>query len=140
MNTLKVKKFYTEAVLPKKNNPTDAGYDLSSVADYVIPPFKSALIETGIGITVPQGTYGRIAPRSGLSTKNLFVNAGVVDEGYTNSIKVILYNGSDNEYVVFRNDRVAQLILEKICHADVVEVDELNVSERGVKGFGSSGV
>lgn len=139
MEVLKVKKFIETAILPKKTNPTDAGYDLSSINDYIILPNTSQLINTGIGFTVPSGTYGRIAPRSGLSTKNIFVNGGVIDEGYRNEVKVILYNGSKSSYIVKQGDRIAQLILEKIVSAEIQEVVELESSDRDVNGFGSSG-
>lgn len=141
MVELIIKKFSEHAVIPRKANETDAGFDLSSIDDYVIEPFTSKLIDIGIGITVPDNTYGRIAPRSGLSVKNLFVNAGVIDQGYTNTIKVILYNGNTTSYNVNKGDRVAQLIIEKIeMNVTIIERDELGISTRGQAGFGSTGL
>lgn len=142
MQTLKVKKFSSDAVLPKKGRPGDAGYDISSNEDTVIPPNSSKLVNTGIGITVPDGTYGRLAPRSGVSTKNIMINAGVIDKTYTGLIKCLMVNLSyDKEYTVKKGDRICQLILEKIVdECDICEVDELEETNRGADGFGSSGI
>ena len=140
MTTLKVKRFHEDAVLPKRANAEDAGYDLSSVEDVVIPAGSWKLVSTGIGFTVPEGTYGRVAPRSGLSTKGLHVGAGVVDRGYTNVVKVLLFNHASTDFEVKKGDRIAQLILEKIIQCPVEEVAELDVSDRGLGGFGSTGM
>lgn len=139
---LKVKKFDPTAKLPYKAHDGDAGWDLYSNEDTIIPPQSWKLIETGIGVTVPDGTYGRVAPRSGVSTKGIMVNAGVIDKVYTGHVKVLLVNISPTEaYVVQRYDRIAQLILERIVdQCSVVEVDDLNPTTRGENGFGSSGI
>ena len=137
---LRIKKFHPEAKLPTKAHITDAGYDLSSIENTVIHPFTHSLVDTGIGICVPIGTYGRIAPRSGISMKDIIVNAGVIDPGYTNSVKVLLYNLSKVPFKIEKGDRIAQLILEKVeLLATVIEVSELNITDRGLQGFGSSG-
>jgi dUTP pyrophosphatase len=139
---LKVKKLVSDAYLPKKGRIGDAGWDLSSVEDIVIPPQSWKLVDTGLGIVVPDGTYGRIAPRSGVSTKGISVNAGVIDKTYRGNCKVLLVNHSTtNSYVIGKGDRIAQLILEKIMDdCEIVEVDELDETIRGDNGFGSSGV
>ena len=87
------------------------------------------------------GTYGRIAPRSGLAVKNgISTGAGVVDRDYTGEVKVVLFNHSENDFEVKVGDRVAQLILEKIVEdAEVVVVESLEESARGAGGFGSTG-
>jgi dUTP pyrophosphatase len=141
MSRLLIKRLCPDAILPTRANPTDAGLDLYSLNDYTIFANSKELINTGIAITVPDGTYGRIAPRSGLSTKNLFVNGGVIDKSYTGPVKVILYNiNSQNQlYEIRKGDKIAQLILEKIEYADIIEVDDLEKSDRGEGGFGSSG-
>jgi len=140
MTTLKVKKFSPDARLPCRANKDDAGYDLSSIVDTVVPPHAWMLVPTGIGFTVPHGTYGRIAPRSGLSTKGINVGAGVVDAGYTAEVKVLLFNHANTPFIINKYDRIAQLILEKIVICDVEEVNRLNPSDRGTNGFGSTGV
>ena len=139
---LKVKKFDSDAVLPVKGRPGDAGWDLSSVETVEIPPQSWRLVDTGIGFTVPDGTYGRIAPRSGVSIKGISVNAGVIDKTYTGRVKVILVNhSSTSAYQVEKHHKIAQLILEQIIdECPVVEVEDLTTTVRGDGGFGSSGV
>lgn len=141
METLYVKKFVPQAMMPRKGRAGDAGWDLSSAEDTLVPAHSWKLVDTGIGITVPEGTYGRVAPRSGVSTKGISVNAGVVDKTYTGPVKVLLVNHGDNDFVIKEGDRIAQLLLEKIVDdCEVVQVDELKESARGDGGFGSSGV
>ena len=90
---------------------------------------------------MPVGTYGRIAPRSGLAVKNgISTGAGVVDRDYTGEVKVVLFNHGENDFEVKVGDRVAQLILERIVEdAEVVVVESLEESARGAGGFGSTG-
>ena len=138
--TLLVKKLALDALIPKKQTDGSAGYDLFSYNDYELRTSPSrVLIETKIAITVPKGTYGRIAPRSGLSCKHIHVGAGVIDRDYTGEIKVLLYNLNDTPYYIKKGDRIAQLILEKIETCQVEEVEDLSSSDRGVGGFGSTG-
>ena len=139
---LRVKKINLEASLPKKGRVGDAGWDLSSVEDVIIPPQSWKLVDTGLGIVVPDGTYGRIAPRSGVSTKGISVNAGVIDKTYRGNCKVLLVNHSTtSNFTILKGDRIAQLILEKIVDdCEVVEVDELDETIIGDNGFGSSGI
>ena len=142
MEVLKVKKLSEFATIPKRGSPYAAGFDLSSAYDVDIPPCGKALVKTDISISIPPNTYARIAPRSGLALKNFIdVGAGVVDYDYRGNVGVILFNHSQDDYFcVERGDRIAQLILEKISMADVVEVDELDETARADGGFGSTGV
>jgi deoxyuridine 5'-triphosphate nucleotidohydrolase len=99
------------------------------------------MLKTDIAIAVPLGTYGRVAPRSGLALKHgIDVGAGVIDEDYRGNVGVILFNHSDVDFIVAAGDRVAQLILEKIETPDVEVVDDLSETVRGGGGFGSTGV
>ena len=146
-----------EAHQPFRANESDAGYDLFSTEYVVIEPFQRKLISTGINVAIPQGFYGRIAPRSGLACKKgVDVMAGVIDSGYRGEIKVLLINlnfegynlapnaieamfGSANKLEIKPGDRIAQLIIEK-CHTIEWEAAEtLQESQRGEHGFGSSG-
>ena len=118
----------------------DAGYDLLASEACVVKKRKRRLVKTGLHVAVPSGTYGRVAPRSGLAMRHgIDVGAGVVDRGYTGEIKVLLINHSDTDYRVHKNDSIAQLIVTSIEKPRVVLVDQLRASERGAKGFGSSG-
>jgi dUTP pyrophosphatase len=106
----------------------------------IAPAKGKALIKTDIAIAIPENTYARIAPRSGLAWKHFIdVGAGVVDYDYRGPVGVVLYNHGDADFTIERGDRIAQLILERICMADVKEVEELPDTDRGSGGFGSTG-
>ncbi|APC25798.1 dUTPase [Only Syngen Nebraska virus 5] len=141
MASLLVKKLVDNATIPTRGSEGAAGYDISSVGDIVIPALGRAAVSTGISIRVPDGTYGRIAPRSGLAYKyGIDVLAGVIDKDFRGEVKVILYNTSERDYIVKTGDRIAQLILEQIVTPDVAVVLELEDTERGAGGFGSTGI
>ena len=113
----------------------------ASAYDYVVPAKGKELVKTDLQIMVPEGCYGRVAPRSGLALKNFIdVGAGVVDSDYRGNVGVVLFNFSDEAFTVRRGDRVAQLICEKISYPDLEEEKEnLSSTERGGNGFGSTG-
>ncbi|WVQ64461.1 uncharacterized protein L199_002628 [Kwoniella botswanensis] len=139
-NTLLIKKLSPAATLPTRGSPLSAGYDLYSAEEKVIPARGKALIDLQISIAVPEGTYGRVAPRSGLASKHsIDTGAGVIDADYRGPVMVLLFNLSDEDFTVKKGDRVAQLILEKIVLADIAEVDDLDATSRGSGGFGSTG-
>jgi dUTP pyrophosphatase len=98
-------------------------------------------VKTDLQISVPKGCYGRIAPRSGLAL-NFFIDigAGVIDADFRGNVAVLIFNFGDNAFHIQRGDRIAQLICEKIESPEIVEVFDLDCSQRGDKGFGSSGV
>jgi dUTP pyrophosphatase len=138
---LYVKKLSTSAVIPVRGSAGAAGYDLFSAYKCTVKARGKELVKTDLSIAVPEGTYGRIAPRSGLAWKNsIDVGAGVVDADYRGNIGIILFNHSDVDFEIIPGDRVAQLILERIAIAEVSEVDDLDCTSRGAGGFGSSGV
>jgi dUTP pyrophosphatase len=141
MTELLFKKLSDKATLPSKGSALAAGYDLSSAVDGQVPARGKALFVTDLACALPRGTYGRVAPRSGLTWKHAIdVGAGVIDQDYTGNIGVILFNHSDNAFEVKRGDKIAQLILERIVDdATVKEVSELPSTVRGVSGFGSTG-
>ena len=97
-------------------------------------------VKTDISIQIPTGYYGRVAARSGLALKHsIDIGAGVIDEDYRGNVGVIMFNHGDQTFTVSRGDRIAQLLLEKIITPDVIEVDELDSTERNANGFGSTG-
>jgi dUTP pyrophosphatase len=137
---LKCKRLHPEAVLPYRATKKAAGYDLSSVIDCTVPARGKFLVPTGWAIRVPEGTYGRIAPRSSLSWKNhTDLGAGVLDEDYSGQVHVIIFNHAETDLEIKKGDRIAQLILEKIEIPESEEVVELDETERGEGGFGSTG-
>jgi dUTP pyrophosphatase len=137
---LRVKLLNETARLPCRGSDQAAGYDLYATEGCAILPGRRAVVPTGISIGLPEGTYGRIAPRSGLAVKHgIQVGAGVVDPDYTGEIKVVLFNHDRNTYVIRPGYRIAQLILEQCVTPDVVEVNDLCETDRGEAGFGSTG-
>ena len=135
-----VKKLRDDAYLPTRGSENAAGLDLYSVDELTIPPGERALVKTGISVAVNHGTYFRISPRSGLALKHgIDTMAGVVDSDYRGEICVILANLGKHAFQVMKGDRVAQGIVEVIQLADVVEVDNLDDTNRGANGFGSTG-
>jgi dUTP pyrophosphatase len=137
---LYVKRFNESALLPGRKSEDAAGYDLCTTENFTLGPGDRHLFPTGIGFTVPEGTYGQIAPRSGLSCKGILVGAGVIDRDYTGEVKVLLFNLGTDDLVFNVGDRIAQLIVKRIDTPDIEEVDTLTDTERGVGGFGSTGV
>ena len=115
--------------------------DLHASEEITIQPLTRKAIGTGIAISIPDNTYARIAPRSGLAAKHAIdVGAGVVDADYRGELKVLLINQGSTPFQVKIGDRIAQLILEKIELSDPMEVDSLEETNRGDHGFGSTGI
>jgi dUTP pyrophosphatase len=137
---LRVKRLVPQAVLPTRQSEGAAGYDLTSVEDVEIQPGQRACVSTGLSMAIPEGYYGRIAPRSGLAAKNgLQVGAGVIDSDYRGLVKVLLFNHGSEPVWLPPNSRIAQLIFEKIGAPEVLEVENLDDTVRGEGGFGSTG-
>lgn len=124
-------------------NPGDAGIDLRSSEDAVIFAGQRRLVHCGIRVALPKGTVGMVCPRSGLAGKEgiTVLNApGILDEGYRGEVMVILYNTDmDTSFHVKKGDRIAQLVVVPYISCDIVEVDDLDETERGEHGFGSTG-
>jgi len=140
VSELLVKRLSDKATLPKRGSALAAGYDLYSAEQKIIPARGKALVDTQISVAVPVGTYGRVAPRSGLASKFMIdTGAGVIDADYRGVVFVLLFNHSEKDFTVEPGDRVAQLIIEKIQTPDVLEVQDLEETLRGAGGFGSTG-
>lgn len=141
---VQVKKLVKDAVIPQRAHADDAGVDLSSVEDVILAPGQRALVGTGIAIALPAGTVGLVHPRSGLAFKKglSIVNApGTIDAGYRGELKVCLINlDPTNAVEIAKGDRIAQLVVQKVELSPMVEVDELDETERGAGGHGSTGV
>ena len=138
---LYVKKLRNTAAIPRRGTENAAGYDIASAEEIVVPAKGKIVVKTGISIAVPDGCYGRLAPRSGLAVKKYIdVGAGVIDADYRGEIGVVLFNHFDEDFQVKQGDRIAQLILEKIDTPLVKETADLPSTVRGTKGFGSTGI
>lgn len=137
---LLIKLIHEGATLPTRGSALSAGHDLYAADAIAVPARGKALVSTGLAIAVPAGTYGRIAPRSGLASKHsIDVGAGVVDADYRGEVKVLLFNYGDEDFKVAKGDRVAQLILERVHMAPLRQVEDLEATLRGAGGFGSTG-
>lgn len=142
MSSLLVSRLSEHAVLPVRGSNGAAGYDLASAVNAIVPARGMCMCATDLQLLLPEGTYGRIAPRSGLALKHsIDTGAGVIDPDYTGNVGVILFNHGYVAFQVTRGDRIAQLILEKIEIVDVEEVPNHRVQKtaRGSNGFGSTG-
>ena len=138
---IKIKKLKPEARLPEYAHPGDAGMDLFSCDNYVLKPGERRLVATGLAFEIPYGTELQIRPRSGLALKkgiSIVNSPGTLDFCYRGELGVILINHGEEDFEVKKGDKIAQAVLNKIELADIVEVEELSETERGVGGFGSS--
>jgi len=137
--SVRVKKLSAEARVPRQGTARAAGHDLYANEGTDVPARGQAIVGTGIAIGLPHNTYERIAPRSSLAVKHrLTTNSGVIDSDYRGEVKVILANLGNQPYRVEKGDRIAQLIIEKINNRELQEVPQLDNTERGDQGFGSS--
>jgi dUTP pyrophosphatase len=142
MIELPIQRLRPDAVVPGRAYSGDAGLDLSSCERVELAPGERALVPTGLAVAIPEGYAGFVQPRSGLAAKHgiSIVNTpGLVDSGYRGELLVNLVNTDPRTpFVVEPGMRIAQLVILPIPELDLVEVDELPESERGVRGFGSS--
>ncbi|HEV8099377.1 MAG TPA: dUTP diphosphatase [Gaiellaceae bacterium] len=142
MIELPVRRLHPEAVLPLRAYAGDAGVDLAACERVELGPGERALVPTGVAVAIPEGYAGYVQPRSGLAAKHgiSIVNTpGLVDSGYRGELKINLLNTDRRErFVVEPGMRIAQLVILPVPEVELVEVDELPESERGVRGFGSS--
>ncbi len=138
---IEIKKLSENAVVPTQGSHYAAGYDLYAAEEGTVLAECRLLVKTNIAVSIPEGYYGRIAPRSGLAYKSgIDIMAGVIDADYRGDIGVILYNTDVKDFEFKRGDRIAQLIIEKCHNVEWQEVNELEDSVRSDGGFGSTGV
>ena len=140
---IRIRRLDPDVKLPERRHPGDAGYDLYARTEARLTPGGGrALVPTGVAVAIPEGYAGFVQPRSGLAAKHgiSIVNTpGLVDSGYRGELLVNLVNTDQREsFVVEPGMRIAQLVILPIPELELVEVDELPESERGVRGFGSS--
>jgi len=138
---IKVKKLHHDAILPSYAHPGDAGLDLFSVEDMIVKAGERVLVSTGISIELPEGYVSLIWDKSGLAAKNgLKTMGGVIEHSYRGEYKIILFNTSKEDYFIKKGSKIAQLLIQPITTAEVEEVQELSETQRGAKGFGSTGL
>lgn len=137
---IKIKKLHPDAVMPSFAHPGDAGMDLFSVERVEIRPNERVQIKTGLAFEVPSGFAGLVWDKSGLSHKHgLKTLGGVLDSGYRGELMVGITNLSSETYVLEKGHKVAQMVIQKIEHPEIVEVETLSETKRGTGGFGSTG-
>lgn len=145
------------AYMPEYAHDTDAGMDLRSPRDVIIPCRQKGMlttdnhyeeiitagcasINTGVHVELPKNTVGFLKSKSGLNVNHGIVSEGVIDEGYTGPIVVKLYNHSDKDYTIHKGDKITQLVVLPYIHVDLEQVEKLEETERGEGGMGSTGV
>lgn len=141
--TFKLKKLSDNAIVPKYAHVGDAGMDLYSTGDVTIPPMSAKLVHTGIAIALPDGYEAQIRSRSGLALKSgVFVlnSPGTVDSCYRGEIGVILFNTTMHDFYIQSGSRVAQMVLAPITRGEAIVVENLDETDRGDGGFGSTGI
>mgnify|MGYP003645752468 CR=1 FL=1 len=136
---VEVKKLHESANIPTKGHPSDAGWDLYANEDIELWPEETKLISTGIAMSLPEGFVGLIWDRSSMGVKGVHRHAGVIDSGYRGEVKVCLHNTSSDFHNIKRGDRIAQLLIQEIPILRLHEVEELDSTDRGSGGFGSTG-
>lgn len=139
---LKFKRIHPDAVLPAYAHPSDAGMDIRSVEDIVIPAGKRALVHTGLVMLLPPMYEAQVRPRSGLALKSgvtVLNTPGTIDSGYRGEVGVILANFGDADFQVKKGDKIAQVVIAPVTQPEVVETDEIDETDRGAGGFGSTG-
>ena len=143
-NLVRFKKLSAEATSPTRGSEFAAGADLRALINspITLSPNETRLIPTGIAVEIPTGFVGLICARSGIATKRGLAPAnkvGVIDSDYRGEIMVALHNHNPADAVVEPNERIAQLLIMPVMLPDFLEVDELDTTERGAGGFGSTG-
>jgi len=139
---IRIKKVDQSAIIPQYQSNEAAGFDLHSLGKYVLEPGERVLVSTGLAMALDKGYELQIRPRSGLAYKHgitVLNSPGTIDSDYRGEVKVLLINHSDNQFVVESGERIAQGVLQEVIHADIEIVEELDDTERGSGGFGSTG-
>ena len=127
------------AYMPERAHSLDAGLDLRTPKYLIIQSYNSICVDTGVHVELPPGTVGMLKSKSGLNVKLNLTNEGVIDEGYTGSIVVKLYNNGPGTVEIQAGSKISQLVILPVLRPELELVDELEETERGDNGFGSTG-
>lgn len=126
------------AYMPERAHPEDAGLDLLTPYATTVPALGSTVIDTGVHVELPEGTAGVLMSKSGLNVKRGLTSTGLIDEGYTGSIRVKLYNHSATAVPLPKGSKISQLVIVPVLRPEPVLVEAVNGGERGENGFGST--
>jgi dUTP pyrophosphatase len=141
--TLRFKRIHPDAVLPAYAHPSDAGMDVRSVEELAIAPGKRALVRTGLVMMLPPLYEAQVRPRSGLALKHgitVLNTPGTIDSGYRGEVGVVLINLGQEEFKVAKGDKIAQLVIAPVTQPEIAEAFDVDETDRGEGGFGSTGV
>ena len=141
--TLRFKRIHPDAVLPSYAHPSDAGMDVRSVEDLTIAPGGRSLVRTGLVMLLPPGYEAQVRPRSGLALKSgvtVLNTPGTIDSGYRGEVGVILANFGEADFQVKKGDKIAQVVIAPVTQPEIAETTEIDETDRGAGGFGSTGV
>ena len=127
------------AFKPEFAHKTDAGADLRSPVEAVVPAHGSVVIDTGVHVEIPEGYVGMLKSKSGLNVKHDLIGTGTIDSGYSGSIRVKLYNLGDTAYQILRGDKIIQMVILPCGYCEFTQVEKFAETERGTGGFGSTG-
>lgn len=139
MIAFKVKKLADNAILPGKSNPLDAGIDIYTNESYTLRPGETRLFGTGMAVEIPRGYVALFWDRSGLGSKGIHRLAGVIDSSYRGEWKIVLTNLTKKKFPISAGDKIVQCLIQKFEPVKIKEVKTLSDTQRGAKGFGSSG-
>lgn len=127
------------AILPDRAHPTDAGLDLFSPKRQIVWPHSRHVIDTGVHFQIPDGYYGQLTSKSGLMKDHGITSEGTIDSSYRGSVKAVLFNHSDDVFYIDAGQKITQIIIKSCELPNLVVVNELDETDRGDGGFGSTG-
>ena len=127
------------AYMPSRGHSTDAGLDLRTPKAVTVPAYGSVIVDTGVHVALPNGCAGLLVSKSGLNVRHDITSTGLIDEGYTGSIVVKLYNHGSGDYQLAAGDKITQLVVLPVVRESLEQVSAFNATERGDNGFGSTG-
>jgi len=140
---VRIKKLREDAIIPSYAHEDDAGVDLHSCEEHILNPGERVLVKTGLSVSIPRNFEAQIRPRSGLALKHgiSIVNTpGTIDSGYRGEIGIIVINHGKDVFKIEKGKKIAQMVFKEIEQVEFEEVDELDSSNRGEGGFGSTGL
>lgn len=139
--TIKIKKTNSDAILPQYAHPGDAGMDFFSNEELTLKPGERKLVPTGISMAIPIGYVGLFWDKSGIASKfGIKSMAGVIDAGYRGEIKILLHNISNEEFKIEKGMKIAQMLIQPVEQKELIEVNDLEETQRSDGGFGSTGL
>ena len=139
---IRIKKLNNNAIIPNYQTEESAGFDLHSIDNYTLLAGERILVKTGLSMALEKGFELQIRPRSGLAFKHgitVLNTPGTIDSDYRGEIMILLFNTSKDDFKISKGERIAQAVLKSVIQATMIEVDELDITQRGKGGFGSTG-